>query len=74
MTSSNQHIERAAGTVTDPNGIAPHRYVYYPGTEELGEEEIRLTALGTGMPLARRSQAGTCWNCCKKPEIIWPLA
>jgi ribonuclease Z len=61
MTSENKHIERAAGTVTDPNGIAPHRYVYYPGTEELGEEEIRLTALGTGMPLARRSQAATCW-------------
>lgn len=62
MTDTNKaHIKRAAGTVTDPNGIAPHRYVYYPGTEELGEDEIRLIALGTGMPLARRSQAATCW-------------
>jgi ribonuclease Z len=54
-------IIRAAGTVEDPNGLAPNRYVYYPGTEELGSDEIRLIALGTGMPLARRSQAATCW-------------
>jgi ribonuclease Z len=54
-------IDRAAGTVENPNGLAPHRYVYYPGTEELGSDEIRLIALGTGMPLARRSQAATCW-------------
>jgi len=53
--------ERAAAPVTDPAGTAPHRYAYYPGTEELGKEEIRLIALGTGMPLARRSQAATCW-------------
>ena len=49
------------GIVKDPNGTAPDRYVYYPGTEELGENEIRLIALGTGMPAARRSQAATCW-------------
>ena len=54
-------INRAAGTVEDPNGISPNRYVYYPGTEKLGSDEIRLIALGTGMPLARRSQAATCW-------------
>jgi ribonuclease Z len=54
-------INRAAGTVKDPNGLSPNRYVYYPGTEELGSDEIRLIALGTGMPLARRSQAATCW-------------
>ncbi len=53
--------EHAAGPVTDPTGVAPDRYLYYPGTEPLGDEEIRLVALGTGMPLARRSQAATCW-------------
>jgi ribonuclease Z len=58
---TNDKIERAAGTVRDPNGLSPNRYVYYPGTEELGSDEIRLIALGTGMPLARRSQAATCW-------------
>ena len=49
------------GVVKDPNGAAPDRYSYYPGTEELGKDEIRLIALGTGMPAARRSQAATCW-------------
>ncbi|MCK5187936.1 MAG: hypothetical protein KAR43_12470, partial [Deltaproteobacteria bacterium] len=53
--------EAAGGKVTDPNGTAPDRYIYYPGTEELGKDEIRLIALGTGMPAARRSQAATCW-------------
>jgi hypothetical protein len=52
-----KRAEAAGGKVTDPDGTAPDRYVYYPGTEELGKDEIRLVALGTGMPLARRSQA-----------------
>ena len=51
----------AGGKVTSPTGTAPDRYIYYPGTEALGEDEIRLVALGTGMPAARRSQAATCW-------------
>ena len=50
-----------AGVVTSRTGAAPNRLRYYPGTEPLGAEEIRLVALGTGMPLARRSQAATCW-------------
>ena len=53
--------EAAGGKVTKPTGIAPDRYIYYPGTEKLGRNEIRLIALGTGMPAARRSQAATCW-------------
>ncbi len=51
----------AGGTVKSPTGIAPDRYVYYPGTEELGRDEIRLIACGTGLPAARRDQAATCW-------------
>jgi ribonuclease Z len=35
--------------------------VYYPGTEELKPNEIRIVARGTGMPSARRSQAATCF-------------
>ena len=53
--------QAAGGKVTNPNGTAPDRYVYYPGTEELGKGEIRLFACGTGMPAARRDQAATCW-------------
>ncbi|MGB3096041.1 MAG: guanitoxin biosynthesis MBL fold metallo-hydrolase GntH [Candidatus Deferrimicrobiaceae bacterium] len=56
-----REAEAAGGKVTTPNEAAPDRYIYYPGTEELGKDEIRLIALGTGMPAARRSQAATCW-------------
>ena len=49
--------EAAGGPVKKPTGVAPDRYVYYPGTEELRKDEMRLIALGTGMPAARRSQA-----------------
>ncbi|MEP4145867.1 MAG: guanitoxin biosynthesis MBL fold metallo-hydrolase GntH [Halioglobus sp.] len=51
----------AGGVVTDPAGVAPDRYVYYPGTEALSKKEIRVTACGTGMPAARHSQAATCF-------------
>ena len=51
----------AGGKVADPTGTAPDRYVYYPGTEALRKDEIRLFACGTGMPAARRDQAATCW-------------
>jgi hypothetical protein len=30
----------AGGIVTGPNEIAPDRYVYYPGTEQLAKDEI----------------------------------
>jgi len=53
--------EAAGGIVTSPTGTAPERYVYYPGTEELAQGEIRVTACGTGLPAARRSQAATCF-------------
>jgi hypothetical protein len=45
--------EAAGGPVADPNGVAPDRYVYYPGTEALGPDEIRIIACGTGMPRRR---------------------
>lgn len=51
----------SGGKVTGPNTIAPDRYVYYPGTEILAKDEIRLISCGTGLPAARRSQAATCW-------------
>ena len=36
----------AGGAVKSPTGTAPDRYVYYPGTEELKKDEIRLIACG----------------------------
>ena len=51
----------AGGTIKGPNVVAPDRYVYYPGTEVLAEDEIRIVACGTGMPAARPGQAASCW-------------
>ena len=51
----------AGGVVEDPNIIAPDRYVYYPGTEVLAEDEIRIIACGTGMPDQRMAQASACF-------------
>ncbi len=51
----------AGGVVISPTGVAPDRYVYYPGTEALKKDEIRLIACGTGLPAARRDQAATCF-------------
>ena len=41
--------------------IANKEDVYYPGTEELAPDEMRVVALGTGMPNARPKQAAACW-------------
>ena len=51
----------AGGVVKDPVAPAPERYVYYPGSEALDKNEIRVLACGTGMPAARRSQAASCF-------------
>jgi ribonuclease Z len=37
------------------------REMYYPGTEDLAPDEMRVTACGTGMPNARPKQAAACW-------------
>ena len=51
----------AGGKIDGPNVIAPERYVYYPGTEVLAENEVRVIACGTGMPDQRRGQASACF-------------
>ena len=35
--------------------------IYYPGTEALAADEMRVVALGTGMPSPRPKQAAACW-------------
>jgi ribonuclease Z len=48
--------------VNSETSLAEHKLdVYYPGTEELGPNEMRVVALGTGMPNARPKQAAACW-------------
>ncbi len=39
----------------------PIQEVYYPGTEELGPDEIRVIACGSGMPMPRLKQAAACF-------------
>jgi ribonuclease Z len=48
-----------------PPGYSPvkarARDFYAPNSEELGPDEMRLIACGTGMPTARPKQAASCW-------------
>jgi ribonuclease Z len=37
------------------------RDVYYPNTEDLGPNEMRVISCGTGMPNQRPAQAASCW-------------
>ncbi len=50
----------AAATIS-PTGILEDRDVYYPGTEAIDPDEMRIVALGTGMPSVRPKQAAACW-------------
>ncbi len=51
----------AATPKITPTGKLPDPNVYFPGTEALAPDEMRLISCGTGMPTARESQAATCW-------------
>ena len=44
-----------------PTGVYPDHEVYFPGTEELGPDEIRVIACGSGMPMPRLKQAAACF-------------
>ena len=46
---------------TSPAGVVDNRDVYYPGTEALAPDEMRVVALGTGMPSVRPKQAAACF-------------
>jgi ribonuclease Z len=49
------------GPTFSPTGTLEERDVYYPGTEALSPDEMRVIACGTGMPNARPKQAAACW-------------
>ena len=44
-----------------PTKAYPKHDVYYPGTEELKPDEIRVIACGSGMPMPRLKQAAACF-------------
>jgi ribonuclease Z len=54
---------QAAETVStaSPVRAVAERDVYYPGSEDLAPDEMRVIACGTGMPNARPKQAAACW-------------
>jgi ribonuclease Z len=56
----------AAGQMSGPTEWSPtepypDHDVYYPGTERLKPDEMRVIACGTGMPLPRLKQAAACF-------------
>jgi ribonuclease Z len=53
----------AGGVVESRTGVAPDRYVYYPGTEALAQDEIRLTACGTGSMRSGPQDGGWSGEC-----------
>jgi ribonuclease Z len=52
---------QAAKAKISPVKALKERDVYYPGTEDLKPEEMRVIALGTGMPMPRLKQAAACF-------------
>ena len=59
-----KHAWAATMPTTDaPSSTKPssNRGVYYPGTEELAADEMRVIACGTGMPMPRLKQAAACF-------------
>jgi ribonuclease Z len=49
------------GSAWSPTKPYPSHGVYYPGTEELKPDEMRVIACGSGMPMPRLKQAAACF-------------
>ena len=49
------------GATQSPTKAVADRDVYYPGSEDLAPDEMRIVALGPGMPSVRPKQAAACW-------------
>ncbi len=60
-SSVQPEAEEPSKTAASPVKAIPDREMYYPGTEDLAPNEMRVTACGTGMPNARPKQAAACW-------------
>lgn len=51
----------AAQSVPGPTEATHTGEIYYPGTEALAPDEIRVTVCGSGMPTVRPKQAAACF-------------
>ena len=59
-------LTKEAIAAQDTSKVSPvkargERDTYYPNTEDLAPDEMRIISLGTGMPNPRPSQKATCW-------------
>ena len=54
-------VDAKSSSDLSPTEAVSERDVYYPGTEALKPDEMRVIACGTGMPNARPKQAAACW-------------
>ena len=57
----NQAHAQEVGAGWSPTGVYPDHEVYFPGTEALDPDEIRIIACGSGMPMPRSKQAAACF-------------
>ena len=58
---SDQKAGRVAPLTQTASAKKAELDVYYPATESIGKNEMRVVALGTGMPSVRPKQAAACW-------------
>jgi ribonuclease Z len=56
-----QTDDQTSGQTFSPVKALAERDVYFPGTEDIAPDEMRVTACGTGMPNARPKQAAACF-------------
>ena len=57
---SDEQAGREDALTETASANAPELDVYYPGTEPVAKDEMRVVALGTGMPSPRPKQAAAC--------------
>jgi ribonuclease Z len=60
MTAEEEPIS-ATENFTRTGAVKDNDLFYYPGTEDLDPDEMRVTACGSGMPIPRMSQAAPCF-------------
>jgi ribonuclease Z len=55
------HAQGSGDAFARATRAQPNRDAYFPNSEDLGLDEMRIIACGTGMPSARESQAASCF-------------
>jgi ribonuclease Z len=61
IIAASNNTADASDALTRATRAQPDRDAYFPNTEDLAPDEMRIIACGTGMPSARESQAASCF-------------